>query len=175
MNFIDDDCLNCAEDFAAFCAGEQEVERFGGGDQNLRRAAQHGGALGGRSVACAHQGANWQRLAAGSERHLLQFGQGHFQIAMDVVGQCFERRDIDHAHSVGERAIDCLAQEPVERSKKRRQRFTAAGRGGDQGMAAGRDFRPAARLRLGWLAEAIAEPGFDEGVEHDYLVTTDKH
>jgi hypothetical protein len=46
VNLVDDDRANGAQHLAASLGSEQEIERFGCGDEDVRRRAQHRGALG---------------------------------------------------------------------------------------------------------------------------------
>src|SRR5207253_5609372 len=57
------------------------------------------------------------------------------------------------------------AHEGVDAGEERGQRFAGAGGGHDEGVAAGGDFAPAARLSFGGGGEALAEPGGNGGVE----------
>src|SRR5262245_4718670 len=58
MNFIEDDRAWRLEHLAARLGGKQEIERLGGGDENMRRSFDERLALGGGSIAspnfCPH-------------------------------------------------------------------------------------------------------------------------
>ena len=60
---------------------------------------------------------------------------------------------------------DRAPHQPVEPGEERRQRLARARRRHDERIAPRRDLGPAARLRLGRRAEALAKPGRDRGME----------
>ena len=101
------------------------------------------------------------RLVTGVEGRLPKFGEWNFQVAVNIVGKRSQRRDVHHAHPVDEPAIQCLAQQSIQAKQKRRERFAAACRGGNERVASGGNFRPTQPLRLGRLAKPLAEPGFN--------------
>ena len=109
MNFIDDHRFHAAEHFAAFDAGEKQIQRFRCGDQHMRRPAEHCRPIAIGGVAGADDGANWLRLVTGVEGRLSQFRERHFQIAVDIVRKCPQWRDVNHANAVGEPAFQRLA------------------------------------------------------------------
>ena len=63
-------------------------------------------------------------------------GQRRLQVAMNVVRQRLERRDIDNLGRVGQSAFEALPDEVIDGRKERRERLARAGRGGDQRMPA---------------------------------------
>ena len=77
-------------------------------------------------------------------------GERLLEIALDVVGQRLERRDVDDARHVRKPALDALAHERVDRREKRGERLARAGRRGDQRVPAARNRRPG----VGWAAVA---------------------
>ena len=90
------------------------------------------------------------------------------QVALDVVGQRLERRDVQHPDVVrgrlrGDRAR--VRGEAVERVQERGERLATARRGVDQGVITAGDRRPALRLGLGRGLETRLEPGPDRGRE----------
>ena len=70
VDFVDDDGANAAEVFAGFACGEEDVEGFGGGDEDVRRIAEHGCALFGEGVAGTDSGADFGGEIAASESEL---------------------------------------------------------------------------------------------------------
>ena len=114
--------------------------------------------FGRRRIAGANHRPQWRQLMACLGGILPDFGQRHFEVAADVVRQRLQRRDINDLRLVGQLALDGLPEQAVDRGQKGRQRFARAGRGGDQRVSAGNDFRPAQPLRLGRLPEAVGKP-----------------
>jgi hypothetical protein len=74
MDLVDDDRANATEVFPALAGGEEDVERFGGGDEDVWRVAEHGGTLFGEGVAGADAGADLRAEVAALECQLLDFG-----------------------------------------------------------------------------------------------------
>ena len=98
-----------------------------------------------------------------------ELGERRLEVAVDVVRQRLERRDVEDRRAGRERAGEPAPHQVVEAREERGERLARAGRRGDQDVLAGRDPRPARALRLGRRAEPLAEPSGDqrmEGVEH---------
>ena len=91
-------------------------------------------------------------------------GQRRPQVALDVVGQGLERRDVQDADVPGLAALRRRARvagQAVEAPQEGGQGLAAPGRGVDQGVMAVRDRRPALGLGLGRGLEAALEPVAD--------------
>ena len=73
--------------------------------------------------------------------------QRRAEVAVDVVGERLQRRDVDEARSRRSGPARPAAGQPVDRPQERRQRLARAGRRRDQHVLAGRDRRPRLRLR----------------------------
>ena len=165
VDLVDDDGAHRRQHFAAGVGAEQDVERFRRGDDDVRRRAAHALALAGRRVAGAHpaedvnigQSLSAQRFAYPSERRL--------EVALDVIRQRFQRRDIDDLRLVTETAFETLPHQPVDRREKRGQCLARPGGCGDQHMPAGLDRRPRRRLRRGRRDEIAVKPGGDRWME----------
>ena len=91
VDFIDDHRFDGAQDVARLGAGEHQVERFGGGDQDVRGIFDHARAHALRGVAGAY--GRTQRRPAHSQmpRRGLDAGQRRPQVAFDIVVQRLER------------------------------------------------------------------------------------
>ena len=133
VDLVHDHRLDPAEDLARSRADHQ-IERLGRGDQDVRRFAAHPPTLGLRRVARAQR--HRDRRADPLQRRP--------QIALDVVGERLEGRDVDDAHARAEPLG--LAREAVDAPEERRQGLTGARRGADQRVIPGGDRRPAGRL-----------------------------
>ena len=95
VDFIDDHRLDVAQNFPASLASEEQIERFRSRDENVRRPAEHLLPLLGRRIARADQGANLlaiRMLLPGQQQNL---GQRPLQIALNVVRQGTQRRDVN--------------------------------------------------------------------------------
>ena len=85
------------------CAGQQQIQRFGRRDQNVRRLAQASPAA--RPAACRpcapRRGSVPDRPSRRGRR--LNLLQRHLQVAVDVVAERLERRDIDDLDFIRQR------------------------------------------------------------------------
>ena len=166
VDFVDDHGARGREHRASGIGAEQHIERFGRGDDNVRWPAPHARTLALRRIAGAHERANFdvpiaERCELGANAR-----ERRFEIALDVVGERLQRRDVDDAGFVRQRALDTAAHESVDRREKRGQRLARAGRRRHEDMAALLDRGPRARLSLGGRGKGLAKPGPDSGVEH---------
>ena len=73
--------------------------------------------------------------------------QRRFQVALDVVGQCLQRRHVDDLHGIGQRAADGLAHQAVDGCEEGGQCLAGSGGRRDQGVAPGLDRGPRRTLR----------------------------
>ena len=96
VNFVDDHGARQSPASRAILGGEQNVQRFRRGDQNMRALLAHLLALGSRRIAGAHSGANRAQRDAPARGELRDLRQRDFQILMDVVAERFERRNVNH-------------------------------------------------------------------------------
>ena len=149
VDLVEDDRLDAREDLAR-AAGEHEVERLGRGDEDVRRVAAHRGAVALRRVAGAH--ADGQRRADPAQRRA--------QVAVDVVRERLQRRDVDEA-----RVVRRLPSQPVEPPEERGERLARSRRRRDERVLARGDRRPCLRLDLGRALEGGGEPVADRGCE----------
>src|SRR4029077_6578452 len=164
VNFIDDDSLDGFEDFAALCRGEEDVQRFGRRDQDVRGAGKHGAAFVCEGVASAYRGTDFGHEQAALSCEVQDFSEWRLQVFLNVVAEGLERRDVEDLSAVGQISRKCLANKRVNADEECGKSFSRTGGGGDQRSLAGEDVRPALRLRLGWRAEAADEPFLNERV-----------
>ena len=75
--------------------GQQQVERLRRGDEDVRRRAQHRGALGLRRVAAPHRRGDAHRRIAGLFGDAADLAARLGQVLVDVGGQRLQRRDVD--------------------------------------------------------------------------------
>src|SRR5262249_42946599 len=88
--------------------------------------------------------------------------EGHLEVAVNVVVQRLQRRDVEDAHPT---AGLLLAPQPVEAGQEGGQRLAGAGRRQDEGVLSGGDGRPALALGGRRLAQRTAEPLTHRGQE----------
>src|SRR5581483_2729460 len=126
----------------------------GGRDEDVRRFAEHRLALALRGVAGAHR---HRQIGADA-------AQRHAQVAVDVVGEGLERRDVDEADvplAATPRIpvpLAWLAGQLVDRPQERGQRLARPRRRGDQDVLATGNRRPGLGLRRGWRGERAGKP-----------------
>jgi hypothetical protein len=153
------------EHFPAALGGKQEIERFGGGDQDVRGVLEHGGPLGRRGIPGPHRRSYPGGIEPHLFRHLADLAPRLGQVLVDVAAQGLERGDVNDPGLLGQLVLDSFPQEMIQRGEKGGQGFPGSGRGGDQGVAAVPNGFPALGLDGGWLADLFLEPAGDSGVE----------
>ena len=114
VDFVDDDGADAAEIFPGFAGGEKDVERLRRGDENVRRVAKHGGTLFGEGVAGADAGADFRAEIAALHGEALNFGEWGVEVFLYVVGEGFERADIDDLGAGRELAGEGRAEELID-------------------------------------------------------------
>ena len=161
VDLVDDDRLDGAQRVAPLLAGDQEIERLGGGDHEARRLAHHRAALRAGGVAGAHRHPHLGCIEAELGGDVGDLGQRPFEVLGDVDGQRLQRRHVDDARH----AVDLLAR---ARGRGRGGRCTRGRRRGScptrwarrpSVSCAGGDVRPRLLLRRGGaLGEPAPEP-----------------
>jgi hypothetical protein len=122
VDLVDDDGGEVAEEEVAVLVAEEEAERFGRGQQHLRRADALALLAVGRRVAGAG-------LDADGEVHLLDRSE---EIALNVGCERLQRRDVEGVEAVGGR-FDQL----YEAGEEAGQRLAGSGRRDEQGAPPG--------------------------------------
>ena len=165
VDLVDDQCAYVSEGRPEPLAREQDVERLGRGDQDVRRPARHGLARGGQRVAGADRHAHLGKLQPVGRRGGPDPRQRGPEILLDVVVQRTERRDVDDVDTVLQPLLEPETVEVIERPEERGEGLARARRGDDQGVAPRGDRLPAFTLRACRLAEGVGEPPTDEREE----------
>ena len=156
VDLVDDHRVDGAKHFA--CVRRQEqVQRLGRRDQNVRRIALEPGALDrGRVPRPDGDRRRVVDIAAGAGT-VGDAGERGAQVPLDIDGQRLERRHVQHAAPpipVGR----LIEHEPVDAPQERGQRLAAAGRRQDQRGLSPRNCRPSLRLRWRGPGEGVPEP-----------------
>jgi hypothetical protein len=171
VDLVDDHRVDRAEDVAGV-RREQQVERLGGGDEDVGRLALEAGAFACRRVAGAHGDGGDVVGVTARERDVGDAGERGAQVAFHVDGEGLERRDVEHA-AAARRVGHRLEHQAVDAGEEGGERLAAAGRGQQQRGGPGGDGRPGLGLGPGGCREGLGEPGADgrvergEGVGHD--------
>ena len=96
VDLVDDDGLDGLEPLAALGARDEEVQRFGGGDDEVRWLAQHRGALRAGGVTGADRHPQIGRCVAQLGGDVGDLGQGTVEVLGDVDREGLERGHVDH-------------------------------------------------------------------------------
>ncbi len=165
MDLVDDHGAHRPEHLAAPLRGEEEVERLGRGDQDVRRALEHRGPLRSRRVTGPDRGGDLDRIEPHGLGHLADLAPGLGQVLVDVGAQRLERRDVHHPNLVRQPALEPLAEQLVEGTQEGSQRLARARGCRDQGVPLLANSLPTPGLGGGRLTEPVGEPSGDGGVE----------
>ncbi len=156
VNLVDDHRLHTGESLPGG-RRQQQVERLGGGDQDVGRVAGHLAPVLLRGVAGAQPHRRGGELPAYPLRRQLDAPDRTAQVLLDVDRQRPQRRQVHHPGANSVRPG--IGTQPVDRPQECRQRLARPGRGAQQGVLAGRDRRPRQRLGRGRLGKGRAKPG----------------
>ncbi len=154
VDLVNDAVAHAAETFPA-ARRQQQVQRFRRRDEHVRWLANLALPLGRRRVAGADgrlEPGQREAHRAGCRRNALE---RLLQVAVDVVVERLQRRDVQDSHTAGEVR---LAPQVVETGEERRQRLARAGWRQDQRALPGGDGGPTQPLRRRRLAQRLAEP-----------------
>lgn len=180
VNLVDDDGFYGAERFRGL-RGKNQVERFGGGDEDFRGLAGEAGALALRRVAGADADGRVVKGHAHFAGHVCDADQGRPEVAFDVDCESFERRDVDDATTeprftwrdgvtrnqglaAGLR-LEAVQHQTVKAPEEGGESFAGSGGGEDECAFAASDDRPAQPLRGRGRVKDGAEPGGGDGME----------
>ena len=158
VDLVHDHGAGAGEHGASALAGEEDVERFRRGHQDVGRLPAHGLARCARGVAGAHHGPDAGAGFPGLGEGAVDAGERHLQVLVHVVAERLERRDVDHPGRVGERRPAAVPDQGVDGGEESGQRLAGAGGGGDQCVPARRHRFPCLRLAGGRCAEGRLEP-----------------
>ena len=165
VDFIDDHAAHVAQHRPARFGTEQHVKRFGRGDEDVRRQPALRGAFGLRRIAGANGGANLHRRLAEQEQFFGDAGERRFEVDGDVVGQRFQRRDVNHLHGIRQTTTLAALHQIVQSGKKAGECLARTRGRCNQCVLPARDDRPRCGLRRRRCGEVAREPVSDRGVE----------
>ncbi len=185
VDLVDDDGVDGAEGVGSL-GGEQEVERLGGGDEDVGGLAAEACALALWGVSGADADERLVERDAAAAGHVGDAGERRTQVALDINGEGLEGGDVDDAatrfggwrrvvsHISGPRApVDVghlvagqiVEHETVEAPEEGGEGFSCAGGGEDECAFAAGDDGPAEALRRGGRVKYGAEPLCRDGME----------
>ena len=167
VDFVDNHGACGPQHLPAFFRGEQNEQRLGRRDQDVRRPDQHLLPLRGQRVAGAQRRADRRQKYASLVGKGRDLGERGVQVLLHIVAEGFERRDINHLHPVGKRSRTGGADQVVDTQQKRGESFPRPGGGGDQDIVSRTNLRPAEGLWFGRLREAARKPVGNKGVKAD--------
>ena len=154
VHLVDDHALHVDQGVAGR-RGEHQEQRLRCGDQDVGWGGEQRAALSGRGVTGTDAHADlpdWGSVLLGDPGDP---GKRGTQIAFDVNGEGFQRRDIEHPGALG---VTRLMRHLVDRPEECGKGFTRPGRGDHQGVVAVGDGVPGLRLRSGGCGESAGEP-----------------
>ena len=167
VDLIDDHACACSRASRARTREpEEDVERLGRRDDDVRRAPAHGACA--RAAACRRCARRCGSRSAGkpSARQLgADAGERRLEVALDVVGERLERRDVDDVRLIRQAAAPRSPRAPARRSPRGTRRASCrsrwARRSGRAGCAA--IAGQAARCAVGRRRERAPEPALTAG------------
>src|ERR1019366_783509 len=142
VDFIQHDGFDGAQRFARV-GGEQEVDGFRGGDQDIGGVAGEAGAFGGGGVAGADGDGGVVESDAPGAGGPGDAGEGGAQVAFDIDGKRLDGRDVEDAAALVARRHGG-EHEAVDAPQECGEGFAGTGGGEDEGGVAAGDGGPAA-------------------------------
>ena len=145
--------------------GEQQEQRLGRGDQDVRRLGGQPAALLGGGIPGPHRDSDVGLGGAHGLRGVPDAGQRGAQVPLDVHRERLQRGDVQHPAAEFRVLGSGGDGQPVQRPQECGQRLARPGRRDDQGVLTLADRGPGLRLGLGGGGERGAEPVAGDGAE----------
>ena len=158
MDLVDDHRARRAQHAAAPLGGEQDVERFRRGDEDMWRTFDHATPLPRGGVPGTHGGADLDVREPQRDELVANPGEGFPEVPLDIVAERLQRRHVDDVGLVTQLAVEPEVDQLVDRGQERGEGLPAAGRGRDERIAPSTNLRPRPVLRLGRRRERRVEP-----------------
>src|SRR6478609_5320409 len=93
----------------------------------MRRFPHHLLPLTRRRIAGPNGHSNFTRVQSRSKRRLADLRQWHLQIAVNIVAERLQRRNVNNLRLVGQRLINSLTKKAIDRRQKCGERLTGTG------------------------------------------------
>ena len=170
VNLVDDDGGDGSKSGDGF-GGEQKVERFWGGDEDIGGMAAKTGTLGLRCVASADGDVRGAKRGAGAAGNSGDALKRCAKVALDVYREGFEGTDVDNVAGLAGDGLWILCvggrvkHETVETPEEGGEGFSGSSGSEDECALTARDGGPAEALWRGGCAEGGAEPLGGEGMK----------
>src|SRR5262249_53086708 len=132
VDLVDDHRARGLEHGPARLGAEQDIEGLRRGHHDVRRKLGGTLALSLRWIAGAHPRADHDIGQSPRAKLLADAVERNVKIAMDVVGESLQRRDIDDLRFVLEPAVETLANETINGAEESGKCLAGASRRGDQ-------------------------------------------
>ena len=167
VNLIHDHRPHRAQNLARAPRRQHQVQRLRRRDQNLRRPLDNLLALGRCRIARAQPYPNLRNRDVPLRSQLLNLAQRLLQVALNVVRQRLQRRDIQNPHLIRQLAalVNALADQLIDPGQKRRQRLARPGRSRNQTVLPRPNRRPTYLLSLRSPRKPPQKPLTDDAVE----------
>ena len=184
MDLVQNQRVDVCEAAPAPGGGQQDVQRFGGRDQDVGRLFRHFLPLGLRRIATAEPHTDLRKFANFLREEIQRWlpfpidpfkseagGQGNDllqragQVFLDVVGQRLEWGDVDHLIGVWQLSLDSLADQPVDAGQECGQSLAGARGRCNEGVLPFGHGCPALRLGLRGFTETLLKPLADDGMK----------
>ena len=162
VHLVDDHRLDVAQDLA-LARGEHQEQALGRRDQHVGGPPSHAAPRIRRGVTGAHGHLDVAQLLARGRCHGADAGERRAQVALDVVVQGLQRREVEQCRSAAGHAL--LAEQAVEPGQERRERLAAARRRAHEHVLAPCDRRPGTCLSRCRGAERLLEPALRRSAE----------
>ena len=144
--------ISSARDVSSRYSDSGVVIRMSGGVRAMSRRSR------GRRVAGAQGDGDVGRRLTQALRGEFDAHQRRLEVALDVVGERLERRDVQHATAPLGVGGGWLRRQPIDAPQERRQRLARPRRGLDERVLAAGDGLPTLRLGGRGRAECVVEP-----------------
>src|SRR4051812_27757176 len=114
MDLVDDHGADAAEHAPAADGREHDMQRLGRRDENVRRLPNHPRARRCGRIARSHRDPDFRKALAGRGESIAQLREWSLEVALDVVVERLEWRDVENLHRIAERLAQAVDNELIE-------------------------------------------------------------